>query len=86
MKLDISIERKEYWKQQGIKILLFAKWELRDQFRNRLLGGAWLFLQPLSYILIFTLVFSHLMNARLQQFDSPYAYSIYLISGIYCGI
>lgn len=82
MKLDISIERREYWKQQGIKILLFAKWELRDQFRNRLLGGAWLFLQPLSYILIFTLVFSHLMNARLQQFDSPYAYSIYLISGM----
>ncbi|OQX08775.1 MAG: hypothetical protein BWK73_24490 [Thiothrix lacustris] len=82
MKLDISLERREYWKQQGVKILLFAKWELHDQFRNRLLGGAWLFLQPLSYILIFTLVFSHLMNARLQQFDSPYAYSIYLISGM----
>ena len=82
MRLDISPERWEHWQQQGRKILLFAKWELRDQFRNRLLGGAWLFLQPLSYIHIFTLVFSHLMNARLQQFDSPYAYSIYLISGM----
>lgn len=82
MRLDLSADRLGYWRRQGRSVLLFARWELRDQFSNRMLGGLWLFLQPLSYILIFTLVFSHLMNARLQQFDSPYAYSIYLVSGM----
>jgi lipopolysaccharide transport system permease protein len=63
-------------------ILLFARRELIDQYQHSLLGGLWLFLQPLSQILIFTLVFSQIMNAKLPMFDNPYAYTVYLISGI----
>lgn len=50
-----------------------------------MLGGAWSFIMPLVNIMIFVLVFSKIMGARLEvlggQF-SEYSYSIYLVTGI----
>jgi lipopolysaccharide transport system permease protein len=69
-------------KQQLGLVLLFARQELIDRYRDNLLGVAWLVLQPLIYILIFTLIFSDIMKNRLADFDQPYAYSIYLVSGL----
>lgn len=63
-------------------VVLFARQELIDRYRGSLLGAVWLFAQPLAMILIFTVVFSDLMGARLGQSADPYAYSIYLISGV----
>lgn len=64
-------------------ILLFARQELLDRHKDSLMGVFWLFLQPLAYILIFSLVFSTLMKARLTGFENqPYAYTIYLVSGL----
>lgn len=62
--------------------LLFTKQELFEQYRGNALGVVWLFIQPLTYILIFTLIFSDIMKTRLANFDQPYAYSTYLVSGI----
>jgi len=69
-------------KKQINLVLLFAKQELFDRYRNNILGRVWLILQPLIYILIFTLVFSGIMRTRLADFDHDYAYSIYLVSGL----
>jgi len=63
-------------------VILFARQELFDRYRNNILGRIWLILQPLIYILIFTLVFSGIMKTRLANFNDDYAYSIYLVSGL----
>lgn len=46
-----------------------------------MLGAAWLVLQPLTMILIYTLIFSQIMRAKLPGVDNTYAYSIYLCAG-----
>lgn len=64
-------------------LLLFARQDLLDRHRDSLLGVFWVFLQPLAYILIYSLVFSGLMKSRLTGFeDQPFAYTQYLISGL----
>lgn len=66
------------WRQT----LLFARQALIDPHRGSNLGIAWMYLQPLVMILIYTLVFSRFMSARLPGIDSPYAYSLYLVPGL----
>jgi lipopolysaccharide transport system permease protein len=66
-------------------ILNFTRQDLKDRYAGSMLGGLWSFIMPLINILIFALIFSQLMGARLESFGaefSRYGYSIYLISGI----
>lgn len=66
-------------------LLHFARQDLIDRYAGSVLGGAWSFFLPLANILIFTLVFSKIMGAKLEVFGqefSQYGYSIYLIAGI----
>jgi len=60
----------------------FTKQELVDRYAGSVLGAVWTFIYPLVNILIFTLIFSKLMGARLPGSSSVYSYSIYLIPGI----
>lgn len=66
-------------------LLYFCRQDLIDRYSGSLLGGLWTFITPLVNILIFTLVFSRIMGARLpgltEEF-SQYGYSIYLVAGI----
>lgn len=62
--------------------LLFTRQTLLDPHRGSVLGIAWLYLQPLVLILIYTLVFSRFMGARLSGVNTPYAYSLYLVPGV----
>lgn len=66
------------WRQT----LLFTRQTLFDPHRGSVLGVAWLYLQPLVLILIYTLVFSRFMGSRLSGVDTPYAYSLYLVPGL----
>ena len=66
------------WRQA----LLFARQTLLDPHRGSVLGVAWLYLQPLVLIFIYTLVFSRFMGARLSGVTTPYAYSLYLVPGL----
>jgi len=66
------------WRQ----ILLFTRQALLDPHRGSALGFVWLLLLPLIQILIYTLVFSRFMGARLGGMDSPFAYSLYLVPGL----
>lgn len=56
--------------------------EFEARYRNSLLGALWAVLHPLAMIIIYTVVFSHVMRAKLPGIDGDYAYSIYLCSGV----
>lgn len=58
------------------------KREFQLRYRNSLLGAGWTILNPLAMMLVYTLIFSQVMQARLPGADTPYAYSIFLISGL----
>lgn len=75
--------RSHWLYQQLSHVMLFTRQELVDRYRGKLFGVLWLLLQPLAYLVIFSVVFSGLMRAKLTGFeDQPYAYSIYLIAGL----
>lgn len=57
--------------------------EFQLKYRYSMLGAAWTVLNPLAMILVYTLVFSQLMQSRLPGIDSAYGYGIYLCSGIF---
>lgn len=56
--------------------------EFQARYRNSLLGALWPIFNPLSMIVIYTVVFSHIMHARLPGVDDGMAYSIYLCAGL----
>lgn len=69
------------WRYRGF-VFGSVKREFQSRYRNSLLGAAWTVLQPLAMITVYTVVFSELMRARLPGVDDPYAYSVYLCSGL----
>jgi lipopolysaccharide transport system permease protein len=69
------------WNYRGF-ILGNVKREFQLKYRNSLLGGAWVVIQPLAMIIVYTVIFSQIMRARLPGIDSTFAYSIYLCAGI----
>jgi lipopolysaccharide transport system permease protein len=57
--------------------------ELGARYRESLLGALWSIANPLAMILIYTLVFSQFMRAKLVEHEAtPFAFSIYLCAGI----
>lgn len=69
------------WTYRGF-VVGSVKREFQLKYRNSLLGAAWTVLNPLAMIVVYTLIFSQVMKARLPGVDSTFAYSIYLCSGI----
>lgn len=69
------------WSYRGF-VLGSVKREFQTRYRNSLLGAAWTILNPLSMIIVYTVIFSQLMKARLPGVDNNLAYGIYLCSGI----
>lgn len=77
-----------------IKVNLLSLWHYRNfifssvkrefqvKYRNSILGALWAILHPLSLILVYTIIFSQLMQARLPEVNNTFAYSIYLCAGI----
>lgn len=58
------------------------KRELQARYQTSLLGSAWLVLQPLSMIIVYTVIFSEVMKARMPGNSGSFAYSIYLCAGL----
>ena len=56
--------------------------EIATQYRGSLLGATWVLIGPTAMILIYTLVFSHLMRSRLPGVDSAFGYSVFLCAGL----
>ncbi len=59
-----------------------VKREFQSKYSNSLLGAAWTVIRPLTMIVVYTVVFSQIMRAKLSGVDTPFAYSIYLCAGI----
>lgn len=62
-------------------ILGSVKREFQLKYRNSLLGAAWTVLNPLAMIVVYTVIFSQIMKAKLPGVDNEFAYSIYLCAG-----
>lgn len=56
--------------------------EFQSKYRNSMLGAAWTIINPLSMIMVYTVIFSQIMKAKLPGVDTTFAYSIYLCAGI----
>jgi len=69
------------WNYRGF-VLGSVQREFQTRYRNSLLGALWTILNPLSMIIVYTVIFSQLMKARLPGVDSSLAYGIYLCTGI----
>lgn len=69
------------WAYRGF-VLGSVRREFEGRYRASLLGGAWALLQPLAMILVYTVVFSQVMHARLPGVGGSFAYSIHLCAGV----
>ncbi|WP_260953258.1 ABC transporter permease [Campylobacter sp. RM16187] len=58
--------------------------ELKIKFARSKLGIFWAILHPLAQVLIYAIVLSSVLSAKLPGINNKYAYSIYLISGMLC--
>lgn len=72
---------KPLWAYRGF-ILGSVKREFQSKYRNSLLGAAWNVIQPLAMIVVYTVIFSQVMKAKLPGVDTTFAYSIYLCAGV----
>jgi len=69
------------WGYRGF-IFESVKREFQSQYTNAMLGAVWTIIKPLSMIVVYTVIFSQIMKAKLPGVDSKFAYSIYLCAGV----
>jgi homopolymeric O-antigen transport system permease protein len=63
-------------------IFELTKRDFIERYSGSSLGFVWTFIYPLINILIYMIIFGHLMGARLPGTSSVWGYGIYLIAGI----
>lgn len=56
--------------------------DFKIKYKSTSLGSLWLIIQPLSMVLVYTLIFSNVMKMKLSGNTGEYDYSIYLCSGL----
>lgn len=71
------------WNYRGVIVDKVTQ-DFLGKYRRSLLGVSWMVIEPLSMIIIYTLIFSTVMGAKMQGNDNPWAYSIHLCSGLLC--
>lgn len=69
------------WHYRGF-IFESVKRNFQSQYSNSLLGALWTVINPLALIVIYTVIFSQLMKAKIEGIDNIYGYSIHLCIGI----
>lgn len=69
------------WSYRGF-VLGSVKREFQSKYRNSLLGASWTVIQPLAMIIVYTVIFSQIMRAKLPGIESTFSYGIYLCAGI----
>jgi lipopolysaccharide transport system permease protein len=69
------------WHYRGF-VVGSVRREFQARYRNSMLGAAWVLLNPLAMIIVYTVIFSQLMHARLPNASSEFAYGIYLCAGL----
>src|SRR5262245_59330930 len=69
------------WLYRGFVLGMVAR-DFRGRYLRSVLGASWAVLNPLAQILIYTAVFSQVMQARLPNVRDPLGYSLYLCAGL----
>lgn len=69
------------WAYRGF-IAGSVKREFQSKYRNSLLGMAWAVVNPMAMIIVYTVIFSQIMRAKLPGLDHGLAYGIYLCAGV----
>ena len=62
--------------------LLSILQEIRGDYQRGRIGFFWVFLNPLLQVLIYSLILTNVLKAKLPGADYAYAYSMYLMGGI----
>lgn len=69
------------WAYRGF-VLGSVRREFESKYRNSLLGALWTIINPLTMIVVYTVIFAKLMQTKFAGVDSTFGYSIYLCVGI----
>lgn len=72
---------RDLWRYRHF-ILSSIRNDLIGRFANSKLGGLWMILNPLSQVLIYALILSNVLSARLPGIGGKYSFAIYLMSGL----
>jgi lipopolysaccharide transport system permease protein len=72
---------KAVWSFRGF-VFGSVRREYQLRYRGTMLGIAWTVLQPLAMILVYTIIFSQVMKAKLHGVEGDFSYSIYLCAGV----
>lgn len=70
----------QIWKYRTF-ILYSIKSEFKSRFVRSKLGFMWMIIYPLSQVLVYALVLSNILSAKLPGVNNKYAYAIYLLAG-----
>ncbi|MFC4892651.1 ABC transporter permease [Pseudofrancisella aestuarii] len=62
-------------------IISSTRRELSAAFARSKLGGLWTIINPLAQVLIYALILSNVLAAKLPGIDNKYSYAIYLMAG-----
>jgi len=68
------------WAYRGFVLGMVAR-DFRGRYRGSVLGATWAIVNPIAQILVYTLIFSQVMRARLPNLHDTLAYSLYLCAG-----
>uniref|UniRef100_A0A832A6E6 Transport permease protein n=1 Tax=Desulfacinum infernum TaxID=35837 RepID=A0A832A6E6_9BACT len=63
-------------------ILELTKRDFTERFAGSTLGGLWAFIWPLVNLMVYMVIFSRIMGARLPGQSNVYAYGVYLSAGL----
>lgn len=70
------------WAYRGFIVGMVGR-EFRSRYLGSLLGSAWAILNPMAMIIVYTVIFSKVMGARLAgASDDSMAYGIFLCAGL----
>lgn len=69
-------------KQDILSVINLSKIQIKDRYLSSRLGMAWVFIQPLSFLLIYTVVFTFVFKSRIPGADSSLSFSVWLLSGM----
>lgn len=63
-------------------IFTSIKNELQARFVRSKFGGIWMIIHPLMQVLIYAIILSEVLSAKLQGVTSKYGYALYLLAGM----
>ncbi|GAA5179038.1 ABC transporter permease [Niveibacterium umoris] len=69
------------WAYRGF-VFGSVKREFQAKYLNSLLGAGWAVLNPLAMIIVYTVIFSQVMQSRLPGVSNSFGYSIFLCAGV----